>query len=143
VIIFDRADSLLRLSHIRLDRENIKCIENLDCLGPVTNLYLQWVSTCTYSFILYNIVQGSTYADLRQKSAEASAAMQVKGQGYGGFAIGGLAVGEGHEAMKEVLQNVMPFLQFLAELSFLAIISTCQSQTIQIFTQEYQNEKPN
>ncbi|KAK3750424.1 hypothetical protein QZH41_016985, partial [Actinostola sp. cb2023] len=36
------ADSLLRLSHIRLDRENIKCIENLDCLGPVTNLYLQW-----------------------------------------------------------------------------------------------------
>jgi hypothetical protein len=46
-----------------------------------------------------------------------------------------------HEAV--TISNVMPFLQFLAELSFLAIISTCQSQTIQIFTQEYQNEKPN
>ncbi|XP_031560663.1 leucine-rich repeat-containing protein 46-like [Actinia tenebrosa] len=35
------ADSILTLTHVRLDRENIKNIDNLDCLGPVTNLYLQ------------------------------------------------------------------------------------------------------
>ncbi|MEE9271744.1 MAG: tRNA guanosine(34) transglycosylase Tgt [Robiginitomaculum sp.] len=59
---------------------------------------------------LFAIVQGSTFSNLRQKSAQASANLQVNGRGYGGFAVGGLAVGEGHEVMKEVLQNVMPFL---------------------------------
>ena len=59
---------------------------------------------------LFAIVQGSTFADLRQMSAEASVATQVNGRGYGGYAIGGLAVGEGHEAMLETLENVMPHL---------------------------------
>ena len=30
-------------THIRLDRESLTAIDNLDCLGPVTNLYLQQV----------------------------------------------------------------------------------------------------
>lgn len=51
---------------------------------------------------LFAIVQGSTFEDLRKMSAEASVAETTAG-GYGGFAIGGLAVGEGHEAMCEVL----------------------------------------
>ncbi|CAK8695098.1 unnamed protein product [Clavelina lepadiformis] len=34
-------EELLQLTHIRLDRENIYLIENLDCLGAVSNLYLQ------------------------------------------------------------------------------------------------------
>lgn len=38
-----RAAELLELSHVRLDREQIGEIDNLDCLGPVTNLYLQKV----------------------------------------------------------------------------------------------------
>lgn len=59
---------------------------------------------------LFAIVQGSTFPDLRKISAEASVATTVNGEGYGGFAIGGLAVGEGHEAMLEVLSSVMPFL---------------------------------
>lgn len=59
---------------------------------------------------LFAIVQGSTFADLRRHSAEFSVAAQVNGRGYGGFAIGGLAVGEGHDAMLETLENVMPFL---------------------------------
>lgn len=37
----DIAAELLKLSHVRLDRERITEIDNLDCLGPVTNLYLQ------------------------------------------------------------------------------------------------------
>ncbi len=59
---------------------------------------------------LFAIVQGSTFADLRQMSAEASVAAQVNGRGYGGYAIGGLAVGEGHAAMLETLEQVMPHL---------------------------------
>ncbi len=59
---------------------------------------------------LFAIVQGSTFADLRQKSAQASVQTKVNGRGYGGYAIGGLAVGEGHEAMLRTLESVMPFL---------------------------------
>jgi len=51
---------------------------------------------------LFAIVQGSTFPDLRRRSAEASIE-EVTAGGYGGFAIGGLAVGEGHEAMCDVL----------------------------------------
>lgn len=58
---------------------------------------------------LFAIVQGSTYEDLRKRSAEASVAESLNG-GYGGFAIGGLAVGEGHEMMCEVLDYTVPHL---------------------------------
>nr|XP_018669222.1 leucine-rich repeat-containing protein 46 isoform X2 [Ciona intestinalis] len=34
-------EDLLKLTHVRLDREKISEIENLECLGNVTNLYLQ------------------------------------------------------------------------------------------------------
>lgn len=59
---------------------------------------------------LFSIIQGSIYADLRRESAERSVKMQIDGTGFGGFAIGGLAVGEGHAAMLESLENVMPCL---------------------------------
>lgn len=58
---------------------------------------------------LFAIVQGSTFPELRRRSAESSVMMDVNG-GYGGFAIGGLAVGEGHEAMCETLDVTVPFL---------------------------------
>jgi len=58
---------------------------------------------------LFAIVQGSTFEDLRKHSAEASIAEDTAG-GYGGYAIGGLAVGEGHEAMCEVLDYTTPHL---------------------------------
>ena len=58
---------------------------------------------------LFAIVQGSTFEDLRKRSAEASIAEDMAG-GYGGYAIGGLAVGEGHEAMCEVLDFTTPHL---------------------------------
>lgn len=59
---------------------------------------------------LFAIIQGSTFADLRQKSAQASVEARANGLGYGGFAIGGLAVGEGHETMLQVLEAVMGHL---------------------------------
>ncbi|WP_427450425.1 tRNA guanosine(34) transglycosylase Tgt [Litorimonas sp. WD9-15] len=58
---------------------------------------------------LFAIVQGSNFPDLRKLSAEASIAEATSG-GYGGFAIGGLAVGEGHEAMCETLSFTTPHL---------------------------------
>lgn len=58
---------------------------------------------------LFAIVQGSTFEDLRKMSAEASVA-ETTAAGYGGYAIGGLAVGEGHEAMCEVLDFTTPHL---------------------------------
>jgi len=58
---------------------------------------------------LFAIVQGSTFPRLREKSAKASVEMSQNG-GFGGFAIGGLAVGEGHEKMCETLEVTVPHL---------------------------------
>jgi len=55
---------------------------------------------------LFAIVQGSTYEDLRAESAKRSIALG----GFGGYAIGGLAVGEGHETMCQVLDLTTPHL---------------------------------
>jgi queuine tRNA-ribosyltransferase len=48
---------------------------------------------------LFGIVQGSVYPDLRQNSAEALACL-----GFDGYAVGGLAVGEGQEAMLDMVE---------------------------------------
>ncbi|MEM6654141.1 MAG: tRNA guanosine(34) transglycosylase Tgt [Pseudomonadota bacterium] len=54
---------------------------------------------------LFGIVQGSNYPDLREASATA-----VTGQGFGGIALGGLAVGEGHDQMCRTIDMTVPFL---------------------------------
>ena len=54
---------------------------------------------------LFGIVQGSTYADLRKESAQ-----RVVETGFDGYAIGGLAVGEGHEAMCDTISLTAPLL---------------------------------
>ncbi|MBX3477853.1 MAG: tRNA guanosine(34) transglycosylase Tgt [Brevundimonas sp.] len=47
---------------------------------------------------LFGIQQGSTFRNLRQESSD-----RLQEIGFDGYAIGGLAVGEGHQAMCEVL----------------------------------------
>jgi queuine tRNA-ribosyltransferase len=54
---------------------------------------------------LFGIQQGSMFADLRQKSTDA-----LVGIGFDGYAIGGLAVGEGQEAMFGVLDYAAAML---------------------------------
>ena len=54
---------------------------------------------------LFGIVQGSVYADLRAESAERLAAL-----GFDGYAVGGLAVGEGQDEMFRVLDATVPHL---------------------------------
>ena len=55
---------------------------------------------------LFGIVQGSTYPDLRKRSAE-----EIAEIGFPGYGIGGLSVGEPQEemfAMLDILSGVMP-----------------------------------
>jgi queuine tRNA-ribosyltransferase len=54
---------------------------------------------------LFGIVQGSIYPDLRLRSAAALRAI-----GFDGYAVGGLAVGEGRERMFAVLDATLPAL---------------------------------
>lgn len=54
---------------------------------------------------LFGIVQGGIDVELRRRSAEALVAMDLPG-----YAVGGLAVGEGHEAMVATLAATLPFL---------------------------------
>lgn len=54
---------------------------------------------------LFGIMQGGVTRDLREESAEA-----LKAIGFDGYAIGGLAVGEGQEAMFGVLDYAPGFL---------------------------------
>ena len=54
---------------------------------------------------LFAIVQGGVDPELRRISAEALVA-----EGFDGYAIGGLAVGEGHEAMLATLDVTVPYL---------------------------------
>jgi len=67
-------------------------------------LSARWGARCKTGFgerdgqALFGIQQGSTFADLRKESSE-----RLREIGFDGYAIGGLAVGEGHQAMCEVL----------------------------------------
>ena len=67
-------------------------------------LSARWGARCKAAFgererqALFGIQQGSTFEHLRRESAE-----RLIEIGFDGYAIGGLAVGEGHEAMCEVL----------------------------------------
>ncbi|MGH7125562.1 MAG: tRNA guanosine(34) transglycosylase Tgt, partial [Stellaceae bacterium] len=54
---------------------------------------------------LFGIVQGSVYAELRRRSAEGLVEI-----GFDGYAVGGLAVGEGQEEMFRVLDATVPAL---------------------------------
>jgi queuine tRNA-ribosyltransferase len=54
---------------------------------------------------VFGIVQGSIYVDLRVRSAKA-----LQETGFDGYAIGGLAVGEGQRTMLETLDATVPYL---------------------------------
>jgi queuine tRNA-ribosyltransferase len=55
--------------------------------------------------LLFGIVQGSTYKDLREQSAK-----EITDIGFDGYAIGGVSVGEPVELMFETLSWVVPHL---------------------------------
>jgi len=55
--------------------------------------------------LLFGINQGAVYADLRVEHAKRISQMELDG-----YAVGGLAVGETHEEMYHILEEVVPFL---------------------------------
>ncbi len=74
-------------------------------------LSMRWAARCREAFVpregyaLFGIVQGGVYPDLRARSA--AALLDV---GFEGYAIGGLAVGEGQAAMFDTLEATVPHL---------------------------------
>ena len=75
------------------------------------DLSLRWAAQSKQAFVarpgyaLFGIVQGGVYPGLREASAAGLAAI-----GFDGYAIGGLAVGEGQAAMFSVLDVTAPLL---------------------------------
>lgn len=72
---------------------------------------LRWAAECKRAHArpddqsLFGIVQGGTELDLRRRCAEELVRLD-----FPGYAIGGLAVGEGFDAMVRVLEGVAPVL---------------------------------
>lgn len=71
----------------------------------------RWASRCLKARgnkrkpLLFGIVQGGIYKDLRIRSAKELTAMK-----FDGYAVGGVAVGEPREKMKNILEWTMPLL---------------------------------
>lgn len=89
---YEYAKNSLDMTHRWLQR----CVDRFDKKEPLYG----------YDQTLLPIVQGSTYTDLRQKSAEVIAGFDMPGN-----AIGGLSVGEPHEemyAMTDVVCRILP-----------------------------------
>jgi len=74
-------------------------------------LSMRWAARSRTAFVpraghgLFGIVQGSVFADLRAESVAA-----LTDIGFEGYAVGGLAVGEGQEAMFTTLECTTPLL---------------------------------
>ncbi|HEX6980748.1 MAG TPA: tRNA guanosine(34) transglycosylase Tgt [Alphaproteobacteria bacterium] len=74
-------------------------------------LSMRWAERSRAAFVerpgygIFGIVQGSVYPDLREESAKTLTAI-----GFDGYAVGGLAVGEGFELMCRTLEATEPFL---------------------------------
>ncbi len=72
---------------------------------------LRWAQRCKTAFgerqsqSLFGIVQGSVFEDLRRESAQGLVDI-----GFDGYAIGGLAVGEGFNAMLDAIEVTVPHL---------------------------------
>jgi len=74
-------------------------------------LSMRWAGRSRDAFVarqgygIFGIVQGSAYRELREESAKA-----LTGMDFHGYAVGGLAVGEGQETMFEMLDVSTPHL---------------------------------
>jgi len=74
-------------------------------------LSMRWAARCRDAFVpraghaLFGIVQGGVFPELRAESVAALTSI-----GFDGYAVGGLAVGEGQEAMFAVLDVTMPLM---------------------------------
>ena len=75
-----------------------------------TNLTSRWAKRCRQAHrkkeqLLFGIVQGGMYSELREQSAK-----DLLDIGFDGYAIGGLSVGESKEQMQEMTEATVPHL---------------------------------
>jgi len=74
-------------------------------------LTLRWAERSRAAFVarpghgIFGIVQGGVYADLRERAAR-----RLVEIGFDGYAIGGLAIGEGQQTMFAMVENDVPSL---------------------------------
>ena len=82
-----------------------------DVAARSMRLSMEWAERCRAAFAprpgygQFGIVQGSVYPELRAESVK-----RLNGIGFEGYAIGGLAVGEGQEAMLATLDATTPLM---------------------------------
>ncbi len=82
----------------RTTRWLVRCMEQMKRLNEKED-------TLNRSQLLFGINQGAVYADIRIAHAKEIAAFDLDG-----YAVGGLAVGESHEQMYEMLEETVPYL---------------------------------
>jgi queuine tRNA-ribosyltransferase len=98
----------------RIEEHGVTFQSHIDEARSSMELSMRWAERSKQAFqtlstpgqALFGIVQGSTYPDLREQSAGV-----LQDIGFDGYAIGGLAVGEGQEAMLDtvtVTTSVLP-----------------------------------
>jgi queuine tRNA-ribosyltransferase len=100
----------------KLGADIIMCFD--ECAPPLDRAYNEramerthhWAERCHAAQTrsdqaLFGIVQGGTFADLRQESARF-----LTGLDFPGYAIGGLSVGESKEQMHAMLEVIIPLL---------------------------------
>ena len=90
--------SYVRASIDRTTRWLVRCRQKMEELNARED-------TVNRNQLLFGINQGAIYPDLRTEHAKAITELELDG-----YAIGGLAVGETHEQMYEILDHVVPFL---------------------------------
>jgi queuine tRNA-ribosyltransferase len=107
----------MQIQHL-LDSNVTMCLDECTAF-PATHevaeksmkLSMRWAQRSRDAFVerpgygLFGIVQGSVYPDLRAESVKA-----LTDIGFDGYAVGGLAVGEGQQMMFDVLDVTTPLL---------------------------------
>jgi queuine tRNA-ribosyltransferase len=82
-----------------------------DAVAASMELSMRWAERSRRAFVdraghgIFGIVQGGVHADLRERSAR-----RLTGIGFDGYAIGGLAIGEGQETTFAMVEATVPFL---------------------------------
>ncbi len=85
-----------------------------DYASTSLDLTLRWAARCRERMerepkltrpLLFGIVQGSSYPELREKSARSLVEI-----GFDGYAVGGVSVGEGEPEMMAAVEQSVPFL---------------------------------
>jgi queuine tRNA-ribosyltransferase len=98
------ADVAMQMDHV------VALPATRDAVADAMQRSLRWAERCLAAHrredqAVFGIVQGGLEPDLREESA-----VRLRGLGFDGYAVGGLSVGEGPEAMVATLRATTPHL---------------------------------